>query len=209
MKQTYWQRINHIIGPMRAEDFPEIGQQDTRSALEDFVLAQADSNTKLLDAGCNTGVEGFRLFSKGYPGFYFGLDSNAKALLFALQNLRSYPATCLAADAESVPYPDRYFEIVLIKDVIEHASSYQSILAELARVTGEWLVLSMFVKMHDDEDQILRHPDGYFLNRYNRNALYSFLADHELVKPCTVYQNAVEEVIVFKKRSGLLSRIWR
>ncbi len=43
------------------------------------------------------------------------------------------------ADLESIKYPNGYFDIVLNKDVIEHAVFYEAILAELARLTGKRL----------------------------------------------------------------------
>ena len=62
---TYWQNHPEIIGPARKEQFKDIGQQETRVALERVILAYSSAQTSLLDAGCNTGVEGFRLFEDG------------------------------------------------------------------------------------------------------------------------------------------------
>lgn len=91
MKETFWRQIPRIVGPARASEFDQIEQKDTRQALEDFILAHSDAGTRLLDAGCNTGVEGYRLFQQGYCGSYFGLDSNPKALAYALENLSGRP----------------------------------------------------------------------------------------------------------------------
>lgn len=200
MKETYWQTINHIIGPATTEEFDQIGQKETREAIERFILGHSGASTVLLDAGCNTGVEGCRLFQKSYSGFYIGVDSNAKALTFALQNLHGHRAAFFLADLEAVPYPDDYFDIVLIKDVIEHASHYTDILTELARVTKKWLILSMFIRMHDQPDFIYREPEGFHHNRYQRQRLYDFMAALGLGHPTIIFETGEDEVLVFEKK---------
>jgi ubiquinone/menaquinone biosynthesis C-methylase UbiE len=200
MQKTYWQKIDHIIGPATVEEFAQIGQQETRDAIERFILEHSDASTRLLDAGCNTGVEGYRLFQKKYPGFYVGVDSNAKALTHALQNLHGNHAAFALADLESIDYPDGCFDIVLNKDVIEHASYYTSILRELARLTRRWLILSMFIKMHDQPDFIHREPQGFHHNRYERKRLYELMTDLSFAEPSIVYEAGEDEVLVFEKK---------
>jgi SAM-dependent methyltransferase len=199
MKETYWQKIAHIVGPARIEEFDQIGQKETRNAIEQFILAHSDMNTKLLDAGCNTGVEGWRLFKKNYPGFYLGIDSNIKALTYALENLWGFHAAVACADIKSISYPDMHFDIVLSKDVIEHARYYDSVLAELSRLTKRWLILSMFIKMHDQPDLIHLEPQGFYHNRYQRQKLYTFMADGGLANIKTIFQSAEDEVLVFER----------
>ncbi len=206
MKDTYWQTIDHIIGPATIEEFNQIGQKETRNAVERFILEHSEASIILLDAGCNTGVEGYRLFQKNYPGLYIGVDSNAKALTHALQNLYGSPAAFFLADLESIPYPDGYFDIVLTKDVIEHASHYAAILAELARLTKRWLILSMFIKMHDQPDFIHREPQGFHHNRYERRKLYSFMAGYGVDDPRIIFETGEDEVLVFEKGRGTSSR---
>ncbi len=206
MKGTYWQAIDHIIGPATVGDFDQIGQKDTRNAIERFILDHSHSTTRLLDAGCNTAVEGWRLFQKSYPGLYTGIDSNAKALTYALQNLHGYPAAFALADLEATNQPDGYFDIVLTKDVIEHASHYAAILEELARVTKRWLILSMFIKTHDEPDFIHREPQGYYHNRYERQKLYHFMAVLGFGDPEVIFEAGEDEVLVFERVRGLSPR---
>lgn len=206
---TYWQRINHIVGPATAEDFDHIGQQETRDHIERFILDHADGCTRLLDAGCNTGVEGHRLFRRNFPGTYVGVDSNTRALMYALVNLHGAPASLHLADLRNIAYPDRHFDMVLTKDVIEHAEHYADILRELARLAGNYLILSMFIRLHDLPDHIYREPQGFHHNRYNRKGLYDLLADCGFSTPEIIYsapgvrQNRFQdEVLVFRRRDG-------
>jgi len=205
MQPTYWRSIDHIIGPATADEFEKIGQQDTREALERFILGASDTTTRLLDVGCNTGVEGHRLFQRKFPGSYVGVDSNAKALVYAMVNLSGRPASVALADATSLPYPDQSFDIVLNKDVIEHAEHYAGILSELARVARRYVVLSMFIRPHDLPDQIHREPQGFHHNRYNRAGLYAHMRAAGFGDPTVIYtaeprhSGFQDEVFVFER----------
>ena len=44
---------------------------------------------------------------------------------------------------ERLPFPDRAFDTVLCSDVLEHLDSLHRVFAELVRVTGRWLVISL------------------------------------------------------------------
>ncbi len=196
---TYWQSIDHIIGPAKREKFEQIGQKPIREAIEAFIIADSDIQTRLLDAGCNTAVEGFRLFERGYKGTYYGVDSNYRALQHAQENLTEQRAIFCQADCANIPYPDQHFDLVLTKDVIEHAPYYEDILRELARLTKRWLLLSMFIRMHDQPDFIKPEPAGFHHNRYNRSKLYDFVRKHGFKLPHPIFQMGEDELIIFER----------
>jgi SAM-dependent methyltransferase len=196
-ESTYWQRRPEIVGPALRSDFGLIGQQATRQAFEDWIVAHAGAETRLLDAGCNTGVEGVRLFERGFAGIYTGVDSNCRALSFALENLAGLRASFTLSDLARLPFPDRYFDIVLSKDVIEHASHFEPILGDLARVARSHLVLSMFIRPTDAAEQIVRHRDGYYMNRYQRPQLLDFMRDRGFGASETVFAQDDDEVLAF------------
>jgi len=196
---TYWQRIPGIVGPARHSEFTLIGQQATREALEAWIIAHSGAGTRLLDAGCNTGVEGVRLIERGFRGTYIGIDSNPRALAFALENLAGMPAAFALSDLARTPFPDRYFDIVLSKDVVEHAAGFEPILGELARLARDNVVLSMFIKMSDGPDEIVRHRDGYYLNRYQRSRVAAFMGGLGFGAPHTVFCKHEDEVLSFSR----------
>lgn len=199
--QTHWQKIDHIIGPATRDDFGSAGQKETRDSIEAFILKQSAPGTLMLDAGCSTGVEAHRLFEKGFPGTYVGVDSNLKALRLALENLSGRSASFLHSDLDALPYGAEHFDVVLVKDVIEHARDYREILAELARVAKQWLVLSMFIRMHDEPDLIKMDQPGLYLNRYQRAGVYSFLSEAGFDEPLVVFRKADDEVLAFRRKS--------
>jgi len=199
--KTYWQRINSIVGPAYKEEFDKVGQKKTRDAIEKFILSVSDNNTLLLDAGCNTGVEAYRLMTSKYKGKYLGVDSNFKAISLARKNLKGYPRVkFIVQDISKLNFKDKNFDIVLLKDVIEHYRDYRSILKELTRVTKKWFILSMFIKPSRFlKTKIRLHPDEYYLNRYNRKNLFKFFAQRNFNESQTIYSNFRDEVFVFKK----------
>jgi ubiquinone/menaquinone biosynthesis C-methylase UbiE len=199
MRETFWQTIGTIVGPATKEDFDEVGQKETRNAFERFILENSTPSTRLLDAGCSTGIEGFRLYQKGYTGSYVGIDSNRKAIHLALENLYGHPASLALSDLEATGFPDGYFDIVLTKDVIEHAPSYRAILRELARLSRSWLILSMFIRMQDDPSVIREDPPGLFHNRYQRAELVEFMSTLGMESPVTLFTAGDDEVLLFKK----------
>ena len=139
-------------------------------------------------------------FSGATAGTYSGVDSNHKALAYALANLHGAPASFLLSDLGKIALPDESYEIVLSKDVIEHVFSYEEIISELARICSRTLILSMFIKMHEGENHIHRTREGFYLNAYNRQGLFDFAASCGLVEPQTIFENDQDEVIVFQKR---------
>ncbi|MCC6952621.1 MAG: class I SAM-dependent methyltransferase [Deltaproteobacteria bacterium] len=197
--ETYWRKSTTIVGPARAAEFGSIGQQRTRAALENYIISNTGLNSRVLDAGCNTGVEGYRLFASGYAGQYVGADSNPLALSHALENLTGRPASFLLSDLAAIPFPDKSFDVVFSKDVIEHAPTFEPILSELCRLTRGVLVLSMFIRMREGDDEIRPHPDGYYLNRYSRPRLLSFVKARGFASEATVFAEGEDEVLVFRR----------
>ncbi len=196
---TYWQRTDHIVGPAHAAEFDRIGQQATRAAFEDFILEASQCETALLDAGCNTGVEGFRLFQRGFVGRYIGVDSNRKALEIARTNLAGERAQFLLSDLARLALAPRAFDVVLVKDVIEHTLDYAAILTELARVSRRWVVLSMFIRPRARRTAIKRHRDGYYLNRYRRSDLLEVMDAAGFPVSRSLFVRKDDEVFVFER----------
>lgn len=199
--KTYWQKIKGIVGPATIKKFDEIGQKKTREAFENFIIAHSTAKSKLLDAGCNTGVEAHRLLRLGYKGKYLGVDSNGKAINLARNNLKMFDnASFEIQNLEKLPFKTKEFGIVLLKDVIEHHKHYSNILTELTRITKSYLILSMFIKPSlFFPDKIKLHPDGYYLNRYNRKALFDFITSCGFNQPEVIYKDFQDEVFVFKR----------
>ncbi|PJE63196.1 hypothetical protein COU88_00840 [Candidatus Roizmanbacteria bacterium CG10_big_fil_rev_8_21_14_0_10_39_6] len=206
--QTYWQRIRTIVGPADKNDFDTIGQKNTRNAFEEFILDHSNKYTYLLDAGCNTGVEGYRLFKKGYKGHYTGIDSNEKAIAFAQKNLSEFPRTSfIVSDLVEIVFPGeiahakhRSFDIVLMKDVIEHHKHYKPVLTKLVQFAKKYFILSLFIHTSvSNKDNSTLHPDGYYLNTYSQKRLKQFFIKKGFKKHKRIFTDNQDEVWIFKR----------
>lgn len=88
-------------------------------------------NLKILDIGCGTG-ETMTFLRSHIPGcVLYGVDVSADAIEYAKN--RGHKNIELAG-AEKLPFPDNYFDYVLLLDVIEHIEDDVSVLVEARRV---------------------------------------------------------------------------
>lgn len=200
--RNYWQKTPYIVGPAFVGEFDKIGQKETRVAIELFILEQSTENSTLLDAGCNTGVEAHRLHTVGYKGKYVGVDSNKKAIEHALHNMSGkINYSFVISDLKKLPFPDKQFDIVLNKDVIEHLPQFKPVLRELLRVSKDIFILSMFITCTDNPPVVNKHPEGYYLNTYNRHELYSFIEMNGFTFQKILFADQQDEVILFRRTS--------
>lgn len=102
--------------------------QDRRLAL---VLKHVDLKGKrILDVGCGTGtyVRKFKDFSDDVYGVDIDPEKISQARLTA--------ARVTVAPAEALPFPDGFFDVVFLHEVIEHVGDDQQAVAEAVRVTA-------------------------------------------------------------------------
>jgi SAM-dependent methyltransferase len=95
---------------------------------------------RVLDAGCG---EGFAMQAVlgTLRAEVIGLDGSPGALQVAG---RINPGSDFSAgDLFALPFPDRSFDLVVCMEVLEHLSDPQRGLAELGRVSADWLLLSV------------------------------------------------------------------
>jgi len=85
---------------------------------------------RILDVGCGVGTytRKFMLFSSEV----YGVDVDAERAREAGQ----YIPNITAAPAEALPYPDDYFDVVFLHEVIEHVKDDRQAIEEAVRVVG-------------------------------------------------------------------------
>lgn len=198
-EKNYWQNLDKPISAYRVKEFYYPKKLPVREAIEKFVLKNKIES--VLDAGCNTGMFGFRLFDKGYDGTYLGIDSNPTGIKYAIRMRLADPKKCkfkLCDIEDTSPLKKRSFELVYTKDVIEHLESYKKAISELSKLTTKYLAVSFFIPLKDEES-IHRHNDRYYLNHYCRKEFYEYVKSLKFGKPKIIYGNGDNEIIVFKK----------
>jgi SAM-dependent methyltransferase len=173
-----WQRRDVPLGGTTPQEFLRNPQRRLRHFIERFILEEREEKIlSVLDVACNAGIEAFRLHREGYKNRYVGIDSNRNAVAIAQKQFsflgRLY---FLVGDALRLPFADGEFDCVLVKDLLEHLEGYRDALDELARVTRRWLLIGLFIPL-GGSDRIVRHPDGYYMNRYGRRAFLGALRE--------------------------------
>jgi methyltransferase family protein len=196
-----WQRRETPIGGTTPRDFLRNPQRRLRRFLERWIIAREEIRS-LLDVGSNAGIEGWRLRAAGYRGRYVGLDSNRKALAAGRREIGSLEEVgFVQGDAGRLPFPDRAFDCVLVKDVLEHLPHYRHALREIARVTGRHLIIALFLPLAREE-RLVRHADGYWMNRYGRGPFLRFLEGDgfELMSSRKIWRPWTrDEVLLFQR----------
>lgn len=105
-----------------------------------YRLLRLPKGARLLDLGCAFGF-GTRLPAKHFETY--GHDLSAPYIERARRALPD--VTFTVGPADSVPYPDAFFDAVLLLDVLEHVEDDGAVLREIARVLrpGGSLVMSV------------------------------------------------------------------
>jgi SAM-dependent methyltransferase len=193
---TWWTKHPTVVSPPDTTRFMD--KSPVRDAIEKFILDLAP--TEVMDLGCNTGVLGYRLYTKGYAGSYVGVDSNAYALSRAMLNLTDFKraTTLIYSDLETLRFSGMA-SVVVVKDVIEHCANFVPVLKQATGYAVNYLVLGMFIKMHDALPVINPGDDGLHLNRYNRETVYSYIESRGYERPTVMFSQGEEEVLVFKR----------
>lgn len=105
-------------------------------------LVRQTGATCLLDAGCGEGFGLRRLLDQALTFEYVGCDLSWSALRWGRQNLLpDLPAS--AADIHALPFADNSFPLVICLEVLEHLPDSAVGLRELARVSSEYLIVSV------------------------------------------------------------------
>lgn len=103
----------------------------------DYRLGKVASLTgvrgRWLDCGCCDGAYTVGLRQRGAE-LAIGSDIDPERVAAASQLLGGGGVSFLAAAAESLPFPDRYFDGVLLNEVLEHVEDQRRALSELRRV---------------------------------------------------------------------------
>jgi ubiquinone/menaquinone biosynthesis C-methylase UbiE len=96
------------------------------------ILKGLSAEAKLLDVGCG-GAAMLRFIQKYCPQLkLYGVDISTIAIDHAIEN--SHNMELKVATADHLPYPDNYFDVLAVSEVLEHVADIPSVLNELNRV---------------------------------------------------------------------------
>lgn len=91
-----------------------------------------NQNLKVLDAGCGEGHLVELLSNNLKDNVYYGVDITDVAIEKA--KARCPSAKILKGSISSLQFPDKFFDVVICTEVIEHIYDYEKVIVELKRV---------------------------------------------------------------------------
>ena len=112
----------------------EKGKVDFVSIIEEEVSPLEEK--RVLDIGCGKGGVVISCALRGANAF--GLDTDEDEIKIARLRVKSYGITnalIFHGDAESIPFPDDFFDVVTATSVLEHVRSCDNVIKEMTRVT--------------------------------------------------------------------------
>jgi ubiquinone/menaquinone biosynthesis C-methylase UbiE len=95
-------------------------------------LIPKKNRLRILDAGCGEGHLIEKLYRVNSKNLYYGVDIIKVAIEDAKK--RCLYAKCELGDISKLKYPDKYFDIVVCSEVLEHIFEYKDVIKELKRV---------------------------------------------------------------------------
>ena len=119
-----------------AIDFGEIGARQVVGKLSKALGRQPDRYARALEIGAGTGYFSLNLVRQGVIGQAVATDISPGMLDQLAQTARELDVDVetLQTDAESLPFPDRSFDLVLGHAVLHHLPGLEKALAEFHRV---------------------------------------------------------------------------
>ncbi len=108
----------------------------------DELLVQADPES-LLDVGCGEGVLTARWARRLGLGRVVGVDFDDPQLRAQWEGRQRPNLEFRAMAAEGLAFGDAEFDLVAATEVLEHVADPERVLAEMARVTRRWLLVSV------------------------------------------------------------------
>jgi 2-polyprenyl-3-methyl-5-hydroxy-6-metoxy-1,4-benzoquinol methylase len=108
----------------------------------DDLFAQA-APASVLDVGCGEGVLTEQWADRIAPGRIVGIDLEDRKLSAEWQGRRRPNLTFAPMEVEQLAFADGEFELVAATEVLEHVADPERALAEMARVAGGHLLVSV------------------------------------------------------------------
>jgi 2-polyprenyl-3-methyl-5-hydroxy-6-metoxy-1,4-benzoquinol methylase len=105
-----------------------------------LILKKSSKNGRILDIGCATGILLSGMQKKGWE--CFGVEPDTQAAKYAEKR---FGLSVINGYLENTSFPDNYFDIITIMDVLEHVQDPIIFINEIKRIlkTNGWLIATL------------------------------------------------------------------
>jgi pseudaminic acid biosynthesis-associated methylase len=188
--------------PVELDRFYQENYGVTRRQLNERFLSEIPRQARILEVGCNTGTQLLLLQEMGYTNLH-GIEIQSYALERARARLQR--AELSQASALSIPYPDKYFDLVFTSGVLIHIapSDLPQVLGEIHRCSRAWIWGFEYYSPESNEIFYRGHSQLLWKTDFARRYCEQF-ADLDLLKEERVpYLNDgnVDSMFLLKRQS--------
>lgn len=133
---------------------------------------------RVLDLACGAGYGSAELAK--VAASVHGIDISAQAIEEACRRYSAPNLTFLACPAQSTPFPDASFDLIVAFEVIEHLEDWPALLTEARRLLahGGQLIISTPNKAFYAETRKLAGPNPFHVHEFDFAEFRQALADH-------------------------------
>lgn len=165
------------------------------------------------DAGCGCGIYALKLAANGFRVSGFDVSAHAVEISQNLLKKASLSAEFKTASILNTKYADKQFDCVLSRDVLDHMSKADAIIAikELYRITNPNGIILFTLDYLDEEYQTEPHIvnsngdyvytsgkwEGMVFHPYNPETVYEIIPKDTI---CEVTDNHGELIVLLKKQ---------
>lgn len=159
--------------------------QSRVKVLVDHIDSIIEGPARVLDLGSGDGRVGALLASKRPDLQIEGLDTLPRPSA-------AIPTT--GYDGQSIPFPDRAFDFILLIDVLHHARSIEDVVSEARRVASRGLVIKDHTPSNAIDFSMLRMMDWAGNRGYGVDLPYAYLRKAEWDELFARHQLRIEEI---------------
>lgn len=119
---------------------------------------------KILDLGCGDGYYSYLLSRISLKIEVIGIDNHVAAIESAKRQARKRNIKFIIGNAEKLPFPENYFDKIVMSEIIEHVKDDERVLREARRVLKQGGILVLTTPNKDYP--FLWDPISWFLDHF-------------------------------------------
>ena len=111
-----------------------------KSEMNQTFLGELDKDIKILEIGCNIGMQLIQLAKMGFKNLY-GIEINRHAIVKSRELIKDYPIYILQGVAQELPFKDQSFDLVYTSGVLIHIhpDNISTVIHEINRVSAQYI----------------------------------------------------------------------
>lgn len=160
---------------------------------------------RVLDVGCGYGFATKTLAKERKDLMIYGIDRDKKRILEAKRHKEG--VSFQVADAERIPFEDKYFSAVMSLEVLEHVDDPKKVLSEINRVLKPGGIFFLTTPLEGDPSNFY----GFFYEHFNydpHKSLYGHIQKFSLTNLKQMIRKSGFKVLEIKFSAHYTSQIY-